>query len=235
MRRPYHRNMKYDPHKHHRRSTRLRGYDYASAGAYFITICTRERESVFGEITNGGMVLNEYGKIAVNCWLEIPAHFPQVELDEYIFMPNHVHGIVMISGGVGATHASPSAPHGPKPKSIGSIAGSFKSAAAKRINQRRNGPGTPLWQRNFYDHIIRDNISLEAIRRYIHYNPLLWQFDADNVTKARAPGAYTDTSLRSAMPLLKNLCGFTPEEPEFIINYDTEYCRGANAPALDEP
>ncbi len=90
--------MPYDPKKHHRRSIRLKGYDYTQPGAYFITICTQNRECLFGEVVDGRMVLNELGQVARECWLAIPDHFPHSRLDEFVIMPNHVHGIIWIVG-----------------------------------------------------------------------------------------------------------------------------------------
>ncbi|HSM82944.1 MAG TPA: hypothetical protein VLS96_14735 [Nodosilinea sp.] len=87
--------MKYNPDKHHRRSLRLKGYDYSAAGAYFITICAFQRHCLFGQVVNGEMQLNEFGQIAAECWQAIPEHFSHIELDEYIVMPNHVHGILV--------------------------------------------------------------------------------------------------------------------------------------------
>jgi len=104
--------MKYDPKKHHRRSIRLPGHDYAQAGAYFVTICTDDRQCLFGRVDNAEMRLNHLGQIADECWRMIPAHFGNVELDAFVIMPNHVHGIIVITDvGVGATHASPLPPH----------------------------------------------------------------------------------------------------------------------------
>ena len=86
----------YNPEKHHRRSIRLRDYDYSQAGVYFITLCTQNRKCLFGEISDGQMVLNDAGRVADKCWCDIPVHFPRVELDEWVIMPNHVHGILFI-------------------------------------------------------------------------------------------------------------------------------------------
>jgi REP element-mobilizing transposase RayT len=97
--------MRFDPEKHHRRSIRLKGYDYRRQGAYFVTICTHDRLCLFGEVVGGEMRLNEYGRIALGCWKEIPLHFPQAELDAFVVMPNHVHGIIVLT--VGARHAVP--------------------------------------------------------------------------------------------------------------------------------
>ena len=190
----------YNPEEHHRRSLRLPNYDYTQSGAYFVTICTWNRECLLGEIVAGEMRLNEYGHIVVECWLAIPQHFPRVELDAFVVMPNHIHGIIMIAGAthpspdlVGATHASPDpvgATHasplqkqhrsGPNPQSLGAIVGSFKSAAAKRINEFRGTPGFPVWQRNYYEHIIRNESALQRIRMYIQNNPINWDLDSEN-------------------------------------------------------
>ncbi|MGE0824886.1 MAG: transposase [Candidatus Binatia bacterium] len=136
----------FDPEKHHRRSIRLKGYDYRQAGAYFVTIVTHGRECLFGNVVDGGMALSERGKIVQRCWDEIPVHFPNVQLDTFTVMPNHIHGIIVI---VGATHASPLPqavfpPHGPETRSLGAIVGSFKSAVTKRINEQRGSPGTSV-------------------------------------------------------------------------------------------
>ncbi len=183
--------MIYDERQHHRRSIRLRGYDYTQAGAYFITVCTHDGACVFGDVVDGVMQLNECGAIVRDCWMAIPDHFLQTALDEFVIMPNHVHGIVVLVGAthdpVGATHASPlpgdsspGRPRGPQRRSIGSIIGSFKSAVTKRINERRGTPGAIVWQRNYYEHIIRTDESLTRIREYILTNPLRWHLDREN-------------------------------------------------------
>ena len=123
-------------HKNHRRSIRLKGYDYTRAGAYFVSICTKDRACLFGDVADGVMRLNQMGHIVRQCWLAIPDHFPHVLLDEFVVMPNHVHGILVImpTHDVGATHASPlqnddtpTRPRGPQPRSVASIVGSFSS------------------------------------------------------------------------------------------------------------
>jgi len=177
--------------KYHRRSIRLAGYDYSWAGAYFVTICAHDRICQFGDIMNGEMRLNDAGRIVERCWREIPAHFPHVELDEFVIMPNHIHGILVITNTlgtndniVGATHASPlqqtNRPCGPKSRSIAAIVGSFKSAVTKRINEMRGAPGEAVWQRNYYEHIIRDDESLNRIREYIMTNTIRWEEDEEN-------------------------------------------------------
>ena len=191
----------YDPQKHHRRSIRLRGWDYRNPGWYFVTLVVQNRECLFGRVLNGKMVLNEYGKICNQCWLDIPEHFENVTLDEYQIMPNHMHGIIVIQpngNDVGARHAVP-LPHAvplqseqpirefgkPIPKSLSTIIGSFRSAVTNRINKYRQTPGAKLWQRNYgechafrhWEHIIRDENELNRIRRYIKNNPLKWTDD----------------------------------------------------------
>ncbi len=181
--------MRFDPQKHHRRSIRLKEFDYAQPGGYFVTIVTYQRDLLFGEIVNEEMVLNEFGKIADECWRVIPEHFPIVELGAYVIMPNHVHGIIVIndnkngttmksSSSVGARHASPLPPRGVKPKSIGAIVGSFKSAVTRRIGREHNTRG--IWQRNYYEHVIRNHEDWDRIHRYIESNPSLWTEDEEN-------------------------------------------------------
>jgi len=185
--------MTFDPQKHHRRSIRLKGYDYTQPGAYFITVVTHDRECLFGEIVDGEMRLNEFGEIVRAEWFKTAVVRPYVMLypDEFVMMPNHTHGIIWIVD-VGATRRvapppiapSPVAPpiihpRGPMAGSVGAIIGQFKSITAKRINTLRNIPGQPVWQRNYYERIIRDERALNAIRRYILNNPANWTKDAD--------------------------------------------------------
>lgn len=160
-----------------RKSIRLTGYDYAQRGAYFITICVNNRKCLFGNVCDGEMVLNEWGKIIDKCWNEIPQHFPHIELDEYIIMPNHIHGIINICRGTACRAPTMECFGKPVPGSLSTIIRSFKSAATKRINQINNTPGVRLWQRNFYEHIIRNESGLNRIRQYIINNPANWEED----------------------------------------------------------
>ncbi|MCX5859329.1 MAG: transposase [Proteobacteria bacterium] len=169
-----------------RRSVRLKGYDYSGTGAYFVTVCTNRKKCILGKVIDEQIVPTTIGKIAKNCWEEIPKHFPNVELDEFVIMPNHVHGIIQIIR-VGATHASPlqkhlsnSNPHGSGPRTIGSIVGSLKSATTRYANGIGLGNGFSIWQRNYYEHIIRNEDELNQVREYIIKNPLKWQFDREN-------------------------------------------------------
>ena len=140
--------MPYDPSRHHRRSIRLRGYDYAACGAYFVTICVHSRERLLGDIIDGAVRLNEYGRIVTACWNAIPVHFSGAELDAFVAMPDHVHGIVVIAADSQPARKAPSPdarPNGPPRHSLGVIVGSFKAAAARQINQLRDRAGAPLW------------------------------------------------------------------------------------------
>jgi putative transposase len=233
---------RFDPSRHHRRSIRLPGYDYRSAGAYFVTICTHQRELLFED-----PVLR---RVAEALWQRIPRHFPHVQLDAWVVMPNHVHGILVIAGdttrgeasqenvpstdpmvssgtesagqliagdasplrqrGAGSSpenvssmdviapgetdsaeqsiagDASPlrERPTGLAPGSLGAIVGNFKSVTARRINRVRGTPGAPVWQRNYYEHVVRDERALNAIRQYIADNPARWAWDTYNPAAA---------------------------------------------------
>jgi REP element-mobilizing transposase RayT len=175
--------MKYNPDIHHLRSIRLPVYDYTSSGAYFITICTHNRQNLFGEIVDGEMILNEYGEIVRDEWLNTGNIRSNIIIDEFVVMPNHVHGILIIgdnrwgvwpyaptNNGQIQSFKSPS-------KTIGSIVCGFKSTITKKINQIRNTPTNPIWQRNYYEHIIRNDDELNHIREYIINNPLQWELD----------------------------------------------------------
>ncbi len=168
--------MKSTPNQHHRRSIRLKNYDYSQSGAYFVTICTHNRECLFGGVINGKMALNEYAEIVRRCWLEIPQHFPHALLDEFVVMPNHVHGIFIINN-VGVQNFEPLQNQYQKiiPKSIGSIVRGFKIGVTKWF--RQNTYIHIVWQRNYYEHIIRNEIELNKIREYIINNPLQWESD----------------------------------------------------------
>jgi len=179
-------------HIHRRRSIRLKEYDYSQAGVYFLTICAHKQACLFGEIVDGKMRSNEAGRTVEQCWDAIPDHFPSMELDEFVAMPNHIHGIVVLAGEGVACNAPTSGPGrgvarnalvsrmsgiSPKSGSLAVMIRSFKSAATQRINALRGAPGTPVWQRNYYEHIIRDEPELAHIREYIRDNPARWELD----------------------------------------------------------
>jgi Transposase IS200 like. len=155
---------------HNRRSIRLRGYDYSKPGYYFVTVCIHDRkQNLFGDIPVGAgskaalIFPNDYATIVENTWHDLPNHVNQIELDEFIIMPNHFHGIIRI-----CDHCSRRAGLEPAPtKGMPEIIRQFKTFSAKRINVLRQTPGQPVWQRNYYEHIIRNEKSLFFIRKYI--------------------------------------------------------------------
>jgi len=180
--------MRYNPEIHHRRSIRLKNFDYTATGAYFVTVCAFDRECLFGEISNGEMKLNEFGYIVNGCWMATKDHFPNTAMDAFVVMPNHVHGIIFIQTSDKMAVSEGTACRAPTFESFGApVAGSmativrsFKSAATKRINQIRNNPGTTVWQRGFFEHVIRNEKELNTIRCYIEENPTNWCQDTNN-------------------------------------------------------
>ncbi|WP_157850594.1 transposase [Chloracidobacterium thermophilum] len=285
--------MKYDPERHHRRSIRLRGYDYSQAGAYFVTICTRNRACLFGEVVDGTVQLNPLGEIVQQTWHNLPNHVAGIRLDTFVVMPNHVHGIIMIDddtgaktmgadgvvgtdgvgahGGVGAgsepapTHQpaptiEPTPTHQPTPttetknptatltstitpatetapiieattpgpaamsavrlkrQGLPEIIRQFKTFSARRINEHQGTPGIAIWQRNYYEHIIRNREALHRIRQYVLDNPRRWASDRENPAASRPnqpPGCHglmtnTSISLSAAVP--------APERPEYPLS-----------------
>lgn len=185
--------MTFDRHKHHRRSIRLRGYDYTSAGAYFVTICTYGRECLFGDVDDAAVRLNPYGLVAREEWLRSAARRPEIELDAFVVMPNHVHGIVIIMDDavgaqrvgarrvwaerVGAEHVPPLPAFYRPPGSLGSFVAGFKMAVTKRINLLRGTLGARAWQRNYYERIIRNDDEAAHVRAYVYDNPVRWPED----------------------------------------------------------
>jgi putative transposase len=228
----------YNPDRHHRRSIRLNGYDYTSPGAYFITLCTQRRQCLFGEVIDGEMRLNSVGEWVRSRWVNLPRHFPSVQLDEFVVMPNHVHGIIWLGDahGRGEAFARPSLdfanisdanasplqpigtqpigtqpigtqpigtqpvetrPIGTQPGSIGAIVQNFKSVSTRKINQMNQSCGRTVWQRDYYEHIIRDDRALRHIQQYIQSNPLFWHQDQLH------PGNLSQRELRGRSPQTK--------------------------------
>jgi len=168
----------------HRHSLRLKAFDYASAGAYFVTLCAYQRECVFGRIQAGVMRLSVAGEIVRSIWEAIPAQYQHVEIAEFVVMPNHIHGIIVINDpAVGARFITPEAiatqatvgAQFIAPKNLGEIVRAYKARCTHAIKQSR-----PVWQRNYYEHIIRNEQELAAIREYITNNPLQWDLDEKN-------------------------------------------------------
>ena len=162
-------NHPYNPDVHRRKSIRLRDYDYAQDGAYFVTLVTHRRSLLFGEVIEGTMRLNRAGHLIANTWQWLSNRYPFVSLDSYIVMPNHLHGIIVIadqpSGG------SRTAPTPRKP--LGWLVGAFKTVTTRQFNATESTPGQPLWQRNFYERVIRNADELDRVGEYIVANPLL--------------------------------------------------------------
>ena len=229
-----------DLKRYHHRSIRLRGYDYTRAGAYFVTICTKDHACLLGEIEDAEMVLNDAGRIASDCLCAVEQHFRTVELDAFVVMPNHVHAIIVIIDArgslecapvvrvgaqhaappqpatsrptvtpgslapvvrsksvagapvvrVGAQHAAPpqpaSSPPTVTPGSLAAVVRSYKSAVTRQVRQQSGSSGIQVWQRNYYEHIVRNEDSLNRIRQYIADNPARWEFDRENPS-ARNP------------------------------------------------
>jgi putative transposase len=174
--------MPFDPNLHHRRSIRLKDYDYSQPGAYFITICTEGRNCLFGDVVNTWMKLNDYGQLVQSCWDDLPMHYPYLATDAFMIMPNHVHALMVllddihVGAGLRPAQDTPAKRH-----SIPEIVRALKSFSARRINELRRTQGMVVWQRDYYDHIVRDEGELRWIREYIVNNPAGWETDIDNI------------------------------------------------------
>jgi len=191
---------KFDPQKHHRRSIRLKGFDYSQEDAYYVTIVAWQRECLFGEVVNGDVKLSPYGEIVQKWWDEIPRHFQNVETGAFVVMPNHVHGIIHIVERRGTVpvpeeyraneiseekNISSETLGGETPplrkSTLGQIVAYFKYQSTKEMNLFDNtGTVTKFWQRNYYEHIIRNDRDLQNKTDYINANPLLWEQDDEN-------------------------------------------------------
>ncbi len=193
--------MGYDPRVRHRRSIRLAGFDYSQSAAYFVTVCAQGRGSLFGTVVDGTMQPNDAGRMIQAAWDGLPQRFPGLELDAFVVMPNHVHGIIVIpvandaTGPVGAglvparcapitTGATTRATTRVAP-TLGDVVGAFKSWTTVLYARGVRGAGWVsfdgrLWQRNYYEHIIRGEAELDRIREYIMTNPVRWAEDREN-------------------------------------------------------
>ncbi len=189
-----------------RHSIRMPHYDYGQNGMYYVTICTFNRECLFGDVMGKTMELNEWGKIMVECWNKISERFPNIELDRFVVMPNHMHGIIHIVGAGSPRPTDYIAPNktvslAAKTKlgaetaplqrySLGQMIAFFKYQSTKHINQFRQNPGTPIWQRNYYEHVIRNERSLTEIREYIENNPARWTLDRNHPKNIREKNSF---------------------------------------------
>jgi len=206
--------------KSNRRSLRLPAYDYSLPGRYFVTVCTQNRECLFGENKNGEMVLNEVGKLVQTVWNEIPQFYPGVGIDAFVVMPNHFHGIIILtdteSKPVGAGPCACPSPKTaqPPPKTgqpqgvaptitLGDVVHRFKSLTTARYRENVTKFGRPpfsgrLWQRNYYEHIIRTDNDFKTVREYILLNPVKWAEDNENpANPKRANTRFAPTGKRS--------------------------------------
>jgi len=185
-----------------RKSIRLKDYDYSAEGYYFVTVCVHNRQRLLGKVDVGAgpcagpvMELTPLGEMVRKIWNEIPQYYPGVDIDEFTVMPNHIHGIIIISGRGGRGNPAPTGDHAnecgvgarsPRPPfvhpTLGQIVAYFKYQSTKRINSVRNASGTRFWQRNYFDRVIRNDRELFQIRQYIQYNPEMWDDDEYNST-----------------------------------------------------
>jgi len=174
-----------------RRSVRIKSFDYSQAGMYFVTVCTHERKCIFGEIVGDEFVPNALGKIVNRCWREIPGHFPGVGIEIHAVMPNHFHGLISLPklarAEERAQHAAPlrarsgavEAVDALARRSVGAIMRSFKAAVAKDARETL-GLAATVWQRGYYEHVIRDKRDFQNVWEYIRWNPLRWAQDEEN-------------------------------------------------------
>jgi putative transposase len=185
--------MTINPEARGRRSIRLRDYDYTLAGAYFVTIVTRDRKCLFGDVVDGEIRLNHWGRTVQDEWKKSAQIRKEIELEAFVVMPNHIHGIIVITGAPERATGQSPLQSGPTRRSLGAFVGGFKSAVTKRISELRGSPHTPVWQRNYFEHIIRDEDSLNRVRQYIFENPARWEFDRENplATKPEAAAAWS--------------------------------------------
>ena len=189
--------MAFDPQIHHRHSIRVRGYDYSQPGAYFVTLCALKKQCIFGKVQGADVELSQFGEMVRACWLWLGKHYDCVFLDEWILMPNHLHGIIVIQE-LNENGAGRQVPRYPgdsvrsdafrggsrtapttRGKPLGSLIGAFKTVSTRRVNELRGTPSAVLWPRNYYDHIVRNDVELGQIRQYVRTNPLMWHGDPE--------------------------------------------------------
>ena len=177
--------MEHEAEIHGRRSIRLKGYDYTQVGAYFVTVAVRGRLALFGESVDAEVRLNDAGEMAHSVWQTMPQRFPFVEMDAFVVMPDHVHGIVVIRGDgaqapIGDACAPDSADAAPTARALGDVVGAYKSLTTAAYIRGVHNAGWPpfrrrLWQRNFYERVVRDEYEMNELRAYIRDNPLRWE------------------------------------------------------------
>jgi REP element-mobilizing transposase RayT len=166
--------------KQERRSIRLKEYDYSLAGAYFVTICAHKRECLFGEVLDGQMRLNDAGRLIQAAWESLPEYYPHVVLDVWVVMPNHFHGVIILVG-AGLKPAQTENRHG-----LPEIVRAMKTFSSRRINEMRGTSGVPVWQRNYFERVIRNDNEMHRSREYIVNNPAKWDLDRENPVNSYA-------------------------------------------------
>src|SRR6185295_7946363 len=169
-----------DDAERRRRSLRLPGFNYGQIGVYFITLCVQHRKYLFGDVVNDTMRVNEFGKIVADEWRRMPTMRPNVVLDEFVVMPNHFHALLAIEGSRRGVLNTPSGQSRSPSQTIGAVLRGFKAATTKKINEYRGQFGEALWQRNYYEHVVRNDDELRRIREYIVNNPMQWALDREN-------------------------------------------------------
>ena len=162
-----------------RRSIRLPDYDYSTRGAYFVTICSNKGQCMFGNIVDGAPDLSPIGNVVENLWLAIPEHFPNTYLDEYVIMPNHIHGIIVLEE---SSYSGTESFGRPTKGALATVLRSFKAAVTKEVRSQINAHND-VWQRGYYEHVIRNDRALLEIQEYILTNALKWEFDDMHPTK----------------------------------------------------
>jgi putative transposase len=184
----------------HRRSIRIPGADYSLPGAYFVTICAAYRRNIFGAVEEGKVFLSPLGEIVRACWVQIPEHFPAANINEYVIMPNHLHGIIAL--GVGARYIVPSDPQArikeqfqkPTRGTIPTIVRTFKAAVTRSAREKLGIRDQMIWQSNYFERALRDGREVSLAIRYIGENPARWMWDEENVEreKERNPDRLSD-------------------------------------------
>jgi len=199
--------MRYNPYIHHRHSIRLKGYDYSRAGVYFVTICTQNRRCLFGHVVDWEMVLNDAGRMVETVCGKMPAHYPGIDTDLFQIMPNHIHGIIIVGAGLRACPDDyqpgdkNGQPQGVAPTlSLSDVVHRFKTLTTKRYTDGVKQHGWPpfpgrLWQRNYFEHIVRNEDELNRIREYITNNPMKWELDRENPDMTGQPQGAAPTDI----------------------------------------
>ncbi len=176
----------FDSHQHRRRSIRHRAYDYTEPGAYFVTICTHRRDPLLATVVGNDVTLSAHGETVATCWEDLLDHFSYLELDAFVVMPNHIHAVIVLHDEPPCDQAAVVPGAGFKPAlptrhALTEIVRALKTFSARRINAARGTPGARVWQRGYYEHIVRDDAELARIREYIVNNPANWASDEYHV------------------------------------------------------